>query len=346
MGRIQVGADFLIPSIEAPLESASRYAATFRQIEAAARGGLHGVWVTEHHFSNYGYTPNPLMLLAGVAREFPQLYVGTAVIVLPLWHPLRLAEDLAVLDILAEGKLIVGIGRGYQPYEFLGLGQDIANNRQQSEEAVEVLIRAWTESDFTHQGVFYSVPEPVTVLPRPRQRPHPPLWCATTSPESVQYAARKGFGFMLPTSFTPPEIAQHRRFVAQAVQDAGHDPARLSLAKNTYVFCSTDEDNVRLAVEGTRWQQRTAKFLRDGHRPACGMNESPPYPGEPSDADMRARMIVGNPDECIAQIGALERAGLTYITGVFEYPGVPLQAQLDSIELFGKEVMPAVSRGA
>ncbi|MBI5949998.1 MAG: LLM class flavin-dependent oxidoreductase [Chloroflexi bacterium] len=343
MAKLKIGADFLIPCDDMRIGFQERYGLTFRQIELAAKGGIHGVWVTEHHFSNYGYTPNPLMLLAGVAREFPHLYLGTAILVLPLWNPVRLAEDIAVLDVMSGGKVIVGIGRGYQPYEFVGLGQNIACNRGQSEEATEILLAAWTQDDFTYAGRFYNFNEPVTVLPRPVQQPHPPVWCATTSPESIRYAARMGFGFMLATSFTPAEVAEQREFIEAALQEAGRPTAGYELSKNTYVFCSTDPQQVEAAIADALWQQRTAKFLRDGNKPVGGKNLSLPTEGEPADDVLRARMIVGNPDECLSQIEALERAGLTYITGVFEYPRLPFASQLASLELFTKEVMPAVT---
>lgn len=345
MTRIKIGADFLVPCDDMSISSRDRYGLMFKQVELAAKGGLHGVWMTEHHFSNYGYSPNPLMVLGGVAREFPHLHVGTAILVMPLWNPVRLAEDLAVLDIMADGKLIAGIGRGYQPYEFLGLNQDISCNRAQTEEATELMIKCWTEDDLTYEGQFYSVPEPITVLPRPVQSPYPEIWCATTSPESIRYAAQKGFDFMVSTSFTPPEIVQQRQFIESALEEVGRPDTSFNLSKNAYVICSPNEEDVAAAIEDSRWQQRTAKYLRDGKRPQGGKNHAAPFEGEPDDKQWRSRMIAGNPDECIEQILELERAGLTYITAIFEYPALSWDLQLSSLDLFTKEVMPAISGG-
>lgn len=324
------------------ISSRDRFGLFFKQAEIAARGGMHGVWMTEHHFSNYGYSPNPLMVLGGVAREFPVLHVGTAILVMPLWHPVRLAEDLAILDIMADGKLIVGIGRGYQPYEFLGLGQDIAHNREQTVEATDLMIKCWTQDDLTFEGCFYNVQEPITVLPRPVQAPYPEIWCATTSPQSIEYAAKAGFQFMVSTAFTAPEIKQQHEFIADAMEDAGRGGEEIQLSKNAYVICSNNAAEVDAALQDSRWQQRTAKFLRDGNRPAGGKNHPQPMEGEPSDEQWLGRMIAGNPDQCIEQIRALEAAGLTYITAIFEYPSLDWDIQLRSMDLFAREVMPAL----
>src|SRR5215218_2912464 len=120
---------------------------TVEQLVLADQLGLHTAWVAEHHFSNYGYATNPLLIIAKAAGLARRIQFGQAIIVTPFWHPLRLAEDIALTDILTDGRLDIGIGRGYQKMEFDGLGIDIGESRATFLEQIEIMRKAWTEDD-------------------------------------------------------------------------------------------------------------------------------------------------------------------------------------------------------
>src|SRR5215208_1085093 len=148
-----------------------RIAETVDQIVLADQLGLHTAWVAEHHFSNYGYATNPFLIIAKAAGLARRIRFGQAIIVTPFWHPLRLAEDIALTDILTDGRLDVGLGRGYQHMEFEGFDLRIEDSRETFLEQLELMKKAWGEDDFTFEGRHFRVPTPITVLPRPLQQP-------------------------------------------------------------------------------------------------------------------------------------------------------------------------------
>src|SRR5919201_189975 len=129
--------------------AAERFGETLDHIALADQLGFDAVWVAEHHFSNYGYSANPLLLIARASATAPRVRFGQAVLVTPFWHPLRLAEDIAIADLLTGGRLEIGLGRGYQPLEFQGFSVDQASSRAIFEEQVELMRLAWTADDFT-----------------------------------------------------------------------------------------------------------------------------------------------------------------------------------------------------
>jgi alkanesulfonate monooxygenase SsuD/methylene tetrahydromethanopterin reductase-like flavin-dependent oxidoreductase (luciferase family) len=146
-------------------------------MRAAETYGFDSVWPAEHHFTEYGYCASPALSLAALALETRRVRLGTGVVVLPLNHPLRVAEDFALLDLMSDGRVDLGVGRGYQPLEFTRYGVDQTRTREMFHEAVEVIRRAWTEETVTFHGAHYRF-EGVPVRPRPLQRPHPPIWMA------------------------------------------------------------------------------------------------------------------------------------------------------------------------
>jgi alkanesulfonate monooxygenase SsuD/methylene tetrahydromethanopterin reductase-like flavin-dependent oxidoreductase (luciferase family) len=142
------------------------------------------------------------VLAAAIAMRTRRIAIGTAVVVIPFNHPLRTASDFALVDILSRGRLKFGVGRAYQPHEFLGLGVPMEKSRAMYAEGLDLVLRAWREERVTHRGEFWSIPEPVEVLPRPLQRPHPPVYQATVSPDSFAVAARDGVHLQLAAPFT------------------------------------------------------------------------------------------------------------------------------------------------
>ena len=170
------------------------YRDTMDQIRLADAAGFETSWFAEHHFSNYGFCPNPFLPIVKAAAITERIRFGQAITVLPIWHPVRLVEDINVTDILCEGRL--NFGRGYQPAEFAALGASLDESRGRFDEAVELMTKAWLEEDFTHHGTHWTVPDPLTILPKPVQQPHPPLFIAATSPTTYVKAAKEGYGVL------------------------------------------------------------------------------------------------------------------------------------------------------
>src|SRR6266516_4457697 len=163
--------------------------------QAADELGFRNMWLAEHHFSTYGYLSRPLTYALHLADRTRRIRVGTAVIVVPLHHPLVIAEEIATVDLLSGGRLDVGLGRGYQRYEFERLGVELGESRTRWEEAVDIILQALAGKPFSYEGKHYRIPE-TTVYPHPVQKPHPPVWVTAQSLESVETTVRRGFNLL------------------------------------------------------------------------------------------------------------------------------------------------------
>ena len=154
---------------------------------AAESLGFDSTWPAEHHFSEYGFCASPQLTLAALATKTKRIKLGTGVVVLPFHHPIRVAEDFAFLDHLSDGRVILGLGRGYQPGEYRGFGVDQERSREIFQEGVSIIRQAWTQDRVNFQGKHYRVDD-LEVRPHPYQKPTPPMYCAVLSPESFTAA--------------------------------------------------------------------------------------------------------------------------------------------------------------
>jgi alkanesulfonate monooxygenase SsuD/methylene tetrahydromethanopterin reductase-like flavin-dependent oxidoreductase (luciferase family) len=184
-----------IPEFDGP--AAAVYDHYFEQVETAEAVGFDAVWVTEHHFSHYGgLTPNPQLLLTAISQRTRRLRLGSSVSVLPLHHPLRIAEDFAMLDVLSGGRLEFGAGRGMVHSGYGGYGLSWADAQDRLKEALGLVERLWTEPAVTFEGRYYRCQD-VTVLPRPIQQPRPPIWMpANADLVSFRWAGEHGYNLM------------------------------------------------------------------------------------------------------------------------------------------------------
>lgn len=199
--------------------------------------GFDRAWVSEHHFTAYGgIQPRPQMLLAHIAARTKRIRLGTAVTLVPFDNPVRLAEDFALLDVLSEGRLDWGVGRGLFPFEYDGMGVSQDESRLRLEEGLEFVTRAWTSGTFSFDGRFTKFSE-LEVLPKPVQSPHPPISVAALSPASIDWVARKGFNNLQVPYVAPLEVSDERLATWRALVDkAGHvRPPRLTATMHTFV---------------------------------------------------------------------------------------------------------------
>jgi len=339
---MQFGTFHLIGSPDlAPAEQ--RFKETLEQIALADQLGFDYAWVAEHHFSNYGYSVNPLLLIARAAGAAPRLRFGQAVIVTPFWQAVRLAEDIALTDILTDGRLDLGLGRGYQPMEFRALEVEIDENRELFLEQLALMQKCWTEDDFTFDGRHYQIREPLTILPKPLQRPHPPIWMAIQSLQTLDWVAAQGYGGMMaPMLFTRQQLSEWRERFVQKRAEAGHPGAPLWVQR--FVYVTDTDDEAREAVWQTRWQRRVADRLKqDDYRLSGGRNEAVPLPDEASDEEWWDRLVYGTPERCIAQLKRDVYIGFTGFMAWFDVGGIPGDKVIKSMRRFAEEVMPAVA---
>ena len=188
-----------IPDLSRVTESFDEDMAYFQRAEAL---GYDTIWLAEHLFSNYGLVTSTQVLAAAVARSTSTIGIGTAVVVIPFNHPLRTASDFALVDVLSHGRLKFGAGRAYQPHEFVGLDLPMDASREMYGEGLDLVLEAWTNETVAHDGEYWKVRESVEVLPKPIQKPHPPIYQACISPDSFLTAARKGFNLQLASPFS------------------------------------------------------------------------------------------------------------------------------------------------
>jgi alkanesulfonate monooxygenase SsuD/methylene tetrahydromethanopterin reductase-like flavin-dependent oxidoreductase (luciferase family) len=237
----------------------------------------------------------------------------------------------------------LGIGRGYQPHEFLGFGKDPTKSRELFEEAVEAILQIFTKKDATFEGKYYRVATPVTLLPEPTQRPYPPIWMASSSPDSIRYAAAKGFHFMTPTTWTTPELAVQYEFIQECVAQAGGTMEGREFEANRFVFCGTNQRDLDTAIKEGVWISQLSQSLLRGAVPVEGINPALPAPSESAAASIRERIIAGTPDQIITQLRHLGDAGVTCVLCQFQFGRLPEEISKRSRELFANEVLPHVA---
>ncbi|MBI5946591.1 MAG: LLM class flavin-dependent oxidoreductase [Chloroflexi bacterium] len=234
-----------------PLETV--YARAFERIAIMDEGGYDAVWLAEHHFNTYSVCPSPLMMATHVAARTKNLRIGTAVTLAAFYHPLRLAEDVALLDILSGGRVNWGAGRGFDPVEFRAFEVPVEDSADRYMEAVDVVLAAWRDATVTHHGKYWDIDE-VEVLPRPMQQPHPPVWLAATSPDSIRKAAERGFTILMDPHASHVEIAQKRGLYQQTLEAAGHSMAGRTIPMaRLLAIAPTAREAEEVARAGARW---------------------------------------------------------------------------------------------
>src|SRR5882672_12620011 len=172
---------FSWPERRVPIETV--YERALQRVEVMDGAGYDAVWLAEHHFHTFSVCPSIHMMGVHVAARTKRLRIGTAVSLAALYHPLRLAEEVAFLDVLSGGRVNWGAGRGFDPTEFTAFGVPQAESAARFQEAVDIVLHAWTDERLTYKGDYWHF-EDVEVLPKPLQQPHPPTWIAAGSPAS------------------------------------------------------------------------------------------------------------------------------------------------------------------
>lgn len=234
-----------------PLETV--YARAFERIAVMDRGGYDAVWLAEHHFSHYSVCPSTTAMGAHVAARTRRLRIGTAVTLAALYQPLRLAEELALLDVLSNGRLAWGAGRGFDPREFRAFGVPAEESAERMQECVEVVLAAWRDGKLDHRGRHFEFRD-VEVLPKPLQRPHPPVWLAASSPEAVVRAAKRGFSILQDPHSSHAEIGRKRALYRETLEGSGFAFAGRELPIARLLACApTDREAEEIARDGARW---------------------------------------------------------------------------------------------
>src|SRR6266540_5028118 len=202
---------------------AERYAEMFDLIALAESLGFDVAWLAEIHFGGaFSLLANPLMAVPVIAQRTKRIRIGTAVTLLPLHHPLSCAEQAATADLLSGGRLEFGVGRGSIPTQFHGFRVPVAENRARFDEALEIIRLAWTQPRFSYRGRFYEI-EDIEVVPKPLQRPHPPIRVAVHTEESFGHIGDLGLPIYSGTTTTPlPQLREYMQLYRSHLAAAGH----------------------------------------------------------------------------------------------------------------------------
>ena len=202
---------------------AQRYRDTLEQAVHAESLGFESVWPVEHHFNSAAsIMPCPALFLAAIAARTSTIRLGTAIVQLPLAHPMRIAEELATLDVLSGGRVEFGVGRGGNPSHFAGFGVPMSESRDRMVEALDYIRHAWTTDRFSFHGRFFQADD-LALAPRPLQRPHPPIRVAANSPETAAWAGREGYPVFFASNVNPlPRLRELIPVYRRARVEAGH----------------------------------------------------------------------------------------------------------------------------
>jgi probable F420-dependent oxidoreductase len=330
----------MIPIGLSPLQAGGDFEATIRECEQAEAAGFDSVWLGEHHNSAILH-PTPLIRLAAIASRTRRLRLGTGVLLLPLYHPLAVAEEAAMVDMISGGRLVFGVGAGYAPEEFLAFGVAIAERGSRMDEAVPLIHRLWTEDKVTHMGKHYRVTN-ATVAPRPVQQPRPPIWIAGWVEPAIRRAARLGDAWLGGPSARLDELATCVRLYREARQAAGRDPRTGEVALMRYAFVAESTERAR-AIAGPSFIRSFEEMYFRWPHPVV---KRPP--GQITIEQLSAdRLILGDPASCVRQIERFRtELGLTHLICRISATGVPREAAQASVDLFTREVMPALRGNA
>ena len=335
---------FLLMQSPDMLPSSEIYRNALEQAQMADQLGFDYVVAAEHHFSSYGFLPNPLMLIATLAQHTKQVRFSTAVVVLPLRNPIQTAEEIAMLDHLTNGRLEVGFGTGYQQYEFQRFQVPLAENRPIFEECLDIIGNSLANAPFSHDGHYYQIPE-TTILPRPLQQPHPPFWRATSSVETMASASGKGLKVITGgTTGSTQRVVDSWHTFQEAVQLSGTSwPQEFIIQRGVYV--SDSEEDAKAQLSHAVWHTRSARGLRTNtlHVDAgkARTDLTPRVDIEDDPDTLYQDWLFGTPEIVAEKIHHLtQRTGVTYLNCTFSLGQIPHQKVLKSMELFATKVMP------
>lgn len=304
-------------------------------IEQIDELGFDSVWLSEHHFADDGYCPSPLAVAAAIAARTSRVRIGTNIIVLPLHHPLRIAEDAAIVDVISNGRFELGVGAGYRQEEFDTFGVKLSDRVSRMTESIDLIRRAWSEPVVDHKGRHFTA-DGLSVRPQPVQQPGPPIWMGARAEVAVRRAGRIADGFIISRG------RDQVRWFREAAEEAGRDPKKLPLATIRVAHVAdTPAEALRVIGDGllyhengySDWFKASAHLEHESDLVGFGTVEDLPLD----------RYLIGTPDEIVAKMKQLHE-GYDFDEMILwgRLPGVPWEEAERSLRLLAEEVLPRV----
>ena len=301
-----------------PLESV--YARAIERFQIMDDTGYDAVWLAEHHFSSFSVCPSVHMMGTMAAARTKRLRIGTAVSLAAFYNPLRLAEEVALLDVLSGGRVNWGAGRGFAVGEFAAFGIPVEESAERFRETVDIVLKAWTTARVSHEGRFFKLRD-VEVLPKPLQAPHPPVWMAATSESAIDWAAGRGFSILMDPHCTQADLGEKRALYGRRLAEAGHAAEGRDIPMARLIAVSRNAERAEaVARRGAGWMVGSYIGGRGGGR-------------DPVERYVGEVILHGTPDSVLDQILALEEsASMNYLICA------PLSQE--SFDLMTGEILP------
>jgi len=320
--------------------------------------GFDSLFALEHHFTGYAMSPAPAQLLSYYAGRTRRITLGTAVIVLP-WHdPVRVAEQIALLDVMSGGRCLFGFGRGAASVEYAGFRVPMEEARARFVESAKIVVEALTHDDFEWDGEFYKIPR-TSIRPRPISHPERRFYASSVSPESAEIMAKLGFGVLVIMQNEWPKAAQDIQRYQDISISVGHQPRPPIILTNISVAESRDEAQERASLYLSRkWDSIDTHYhFSDGHLATVkgyefygGMAKTyskmkdPGFRKKATEFYVKIQ-VVGTPDDCLQQVAELQRlTGLDHLVTEFGYGGMPHEDAEINMRLFADRVVPTLQR--
>lgn len=312
----------------------------------ADQGGIGISWFAEHHFSNYGICASPLLMAAHCAPQTKNIKLATGILVLPLYSPARVISEIAMVDSLSEGRLVVGIGTGYQPFEFERFGSDLSQSKEIFTDFVEIIEQGLTEEFVNFEGKHLSMPK--THFSARSYDGKPKIWVAGHAPEVHAEAARRGYPMIVNGRFqTIDEVATNREKLRNVLSGQGANPDTLEWGLLRYC-CVTDSRKEALEyAENARWQLRVAGALRRREEVQKGhmILGDTPFPEEQTLEQIVDSQMIGDVETCIQRgVEEIRKTGVNQIALYFQLGDYDHKRARRSLERFITEVVPGIEK--
>ena len=323
-----------------PTEGGHFYREALEEVVLAEELGFDSVWMEEHHGIKDHYWPSPLMVLAGFATRTSRIRLGTDVVVLPFHHPTKVAEDAAMLDVISNGRLTLGVAIGYRPDEFALFSVSPERRGARFEEQIAIMRRLWTEDSVTFEGMFFQL-QNARIEPKPVQAGGIPIWLGAWGPLGMKRAAQLADAWVPGPTAKLDKILGAREGYHAELRAAGKDPASVPAPLTREVVIAATEAQAReLAERHLLVNYRDEYGGGTWNHPLIGAEDSTRV--DVLDEIGRDRFIVGTPEQCIKQIQAFrDKVGMDELICRLFFPGMPHAHILEELKLLAREVLPA-----
>ncbi|WP_028209200.1 LLM class flavin-dependent oxidoreductase [Paraburkholderia nodosa] len=321
---------------------------SIEQTVVAEQAGFDTAWYAEHHFNNYSLSPSPLMTVAHAAGKTKRIRLGTAVCILPLYHPARFLAEVGFVDTVSNGRLELGVGSGYQEFEFERFGVDIAESGAIFNEFLDVIPKGLTQKIFDHDGKYLKIP-PSSIAVRCIQDPMPPLWITSGNPVTLGRGVRENHNLFVTSLLNGTDaITSLRGRLEKVAQENGKDLDRD--VKFGFLRCGYASDNkaeVDAYLDCARFQRRISESLkyRRAHSEDGYMVKEEPSPTDLSFDQLRKNLPVGSVSEVIdkmlEEISILRPKHIALQTQLGDFDQ---KTMLKQIELWGEKIIPAIRK--